>query len=684
LCGVAAAVVAACALVLPSAIQASTGKHRLSCPASTKTAPHGRCRARLPKPGAQSPLGAFEQLSWIAARAGSPPAVKKRKAGKVPRALRRGLPSFVTDHAASTAIQRAFNVSMKRNGLSSAHIARAHASSGTQSGSEAGPTVNGWQTQLSGTSTHDDSRIGQQDVDATVTATKDAKVDDVNVAGTIALETRNRQLVDRCPNADGTVPGDGITRYALSVEVAAGNARAQISGSGSGYINYDWTYLGHVADDGTLRSFDLKMKATVLIEGGIRGADGKLYSAEAPKLYTVSSEIDDIDPNHPDAIKTFDMNLGGRAQIHSFLGHRYYEDKIAKDLLSVTEKLMSFNILEVSRYYKEAETNWQTPGNCVTVTPTAQDSTLAPGQHEPISVTINGPSKKGTAAGKFTAKASAGTVSPTSGSYTPGQPLALSFTAPQTGDATVTVETTSRQGKGAGNLTFHVKNPSYKLVFTSHGQLTYSGVPEPVAAAPSNGTEVRNEQWQVSSTIPLTGDPTTGLSGAAPVGYQQSAYHLDWEGWFSGQAGPQSCYGSDVTDLTSTAPGVAAVYKLTIASPGSAALLFNSGDSHPTENMQNVQTYPGTSGAGACPGANNSLPGGTQWWSEDEYFYSRQGMSTSVNGHPAAKIDSGWQPGTGNVVATRTITGSFPWLGAPGTPSVSTWTDTYQIVFSST
>jgi hypothetical protein len=676
---VALAIAVVCALgaVLPAGLEAAA--HKKLCPPGAKAIPHGRCRVKLAKPSG-SQLNALEQLTWRAAIAGKPPSVKGRRARRVPKPLRHGLPSLLTGRAAQAALTRAYRFSLRNTGLARTGIA--HVSSSTQSGSQAGPSMNGWQTQLTGKTTQDDSRIGQQDVDATVTATKDANLDGVKVAGKIALETRNRQLVDRCPNADGTVPGDGINRYELRAELAAGTASSHAVGSGTGYVNFDWKYVGHVADNGTLTSFDLKMKATVLIEAGLRGSDGKLYSSEAPKLYTVSTEIDDIDPNHPEAVKTFGMDLGGRAQLHSVLGHVYYEDNTAKDLIDLVNKLVSFNVLETARYYKQAEQNWQTPGNCVAVTPTAPTTTLAPAQQEPVTVTISGPAKKGTAPGRFAARASAGSVTPTSGSYAAGQPLGLTFTAPQSGDATVTVETTSRQGKGAGSITFHIKNPTYKLVFTSSGQLGYSGAPEPVAAAPSSGTEVRNEQWQTTSTIPLTGSPATGLSGTAPISYQQAAYHLDWEGWFSGQAGPHSCYGSDVTDLTSTAPGVAAVYKLTIPSPTSASLEFSPGDPESTETTHNVQSYPGTGGAGACPGADNTDTGGL-WRADDFYFYSTQSMTTSVNGKPAVKIDSGWQPGSGDVVATRTVTGSFPWGGAPGTPSASTWTDTYKIVQSS-
>jgi hypothetical protein len=144
-----------------------------------------------------------------------------------------------------------------------------------------------------------------------------------------------------------------------------------------------------------------------------------------------------------------------------------------------------------------------------------------------------------------------------------------------------------------------------------------------------------------------------------------------------------SCYGSDTTDLISTAPGVAAVDNLTIPSPASATLTFNPGTPNPTETTHYVDSNPGTTGgAGACPGGSGTLTNGNQWYAEDLYFEGHNGQTTSVQGKQVVKVDSGWQPGSGNVVATRTISGSYPWLGAPGTPSAATWTDTFQIVLS--
>jgi hypothetical protein len=223
---------------------------------------------------------------------------------------------------------------------------------------------------------------------------------------------------------------------------------------------------------------------------------------------------------------------------------------------------------------------------------------------------------------------------------------------------------------------------SFTLIYTHDSQLTYSGDPEQVAAAPlqGNGTEDRNERWSLTSTIQLTGDPATGLSGSAPLSFNQASYHLEWDGWFSGQAGPKSCYGKDVTDLTGTSPGTAQVKQLTVASPTEVSLLFDTGQQQganfglppaPSETYHNVQTYQ------VCQGADNTDTG-SMWSGYFDYFYSLQHMMSSTFG--VVKIDSGWQPGVGDVYATRTIQGTFPWGGAPGQPATSYWIDRYNLV----
>lgn len=664
-------VVLGLALVVPAAVLARGDRHRRPVhrrPAGGQVcAPHvkrvkGRCVARVVRTRGTA-LAAAEKGTFAVALAADRrlPAVPRRAYRRVPPVLRHGLPGLLTDRAAARVVSRAA-------GLVAARIdslARA---------ADAGPSVGGWTTQVNGTSGHDDDRLGDQDAQATITASKNAIVNGLAVSAEAKISERHRLLVDRCPSAQGTVPGDGIDRFTLSLSLASRGARA----SATIDLVPTFTDLGHVADTGKLRSFDAKLHFTGLVSVGVRGSDGRLYSQEPPRLYVVDIEHDGIDPDHPSA-GYFQEHLGGRMTAHTFLGHLIWQDDVAPKLQKLAETLYAVHLDEVARIYKQAEQGWQTPGGCVHVALSTPSTTVAPSAAVPVTATITGLMQAGghLAGGRYTATASDGTSTPASGSYS-AQPLSLTYTAPASepagGNPEVTVTTQSKQGKGVGMLSVRVAS-SYALRYTHSSQLDYDGQPERVAAAPTSGTEDRHEQWALQSTVPLTGDPTTGLSGTGPLTFTTARYHLDWEGTFTGQG---SCPGSDVEDLTGSSAGTAQVQKLTFSSPTSVSLRFDPGQQRglsgalppaPTENYTDVQTYD------VCQGATNTSTE-SRWNSAWNYFYGLQGSDSDG----VATIDSGWRPGTGNVVATRTVTGSFPWLGAPGTPATSTWTDTYQII----
>lgn len=634
---------------------------RVACPKGERMARH-RCQGPLPAPrGTPTALISQDSVSLMHLANGNLRPLPKRAVRHVPAALRHGLPSFVTNAAATSALARAET--------------RLPGGDGTAGVAEAGPSVNGWATDVTGSYHPDDNRIGEQDVEADVTATKKAVADNLQLTGELRLATRRHLLVDKCPAADGTVPGDGLFRFTLSASATGGGA----SVAGSADIVPSFTAVGHTDDTGRLRTFDLRMHLTVLLEMGVRGSDGKLYSQEAPRLYVVDAQRNGIDPDHP-GDGDFDLSLGGRAVAHTLLGHIIWQDDEAPKTVDLAKNMFSLYAYRLADLYKEAQQNWQTPGNCVHVSLSATQNTLSPNTSVPVTATVTGPNQpgKGLADGTYTATASAGSVAPPSGNFS-GSPTHLTFTAPASGDATVTFATQSKQGKGTASLSFHVSS-TYALRYTHSSQLDYSGDPEKIAAAPTQGTEDRHEKWALSTTIPLTGDPVSGLSGTASSGFTSANFHLEWDGWFGGQAGPQSCHGSVKYDLTGTNSGSAQVQKLTFSSPTSVSLRFDvgqpsgsSGTLPPaeTERYVNVDTFD------QCPGATNNTTS-SRWYSEFSYYYIHAGMIPKADG--VAEIDSGWQPGQGDVVATRTVTGAFPWTGAPGTPSTSTWTDTYEIV----
>ena len=127
--------------------------------------------------------------------------------------------------------------------------------------------------------------------------------------------------------------------------------------------------------------------------------------------------------------------------------------------------------------------------------------------------------------------------------------------------------------------------------------------------------------------------------------------------------------GTDQTDLTATRGGTARVLGVSV-SGGNVTLDFapgsytTTGDGPPDETYRNVQTYD------ACPGADNT--------DQEALFLNlfRNQYDSSgwvYGGDQHVHLASGWQPGSGDVVATLDVSGLQN--GQPG----STYSDHYEI-----
>lgn len=634
------------------------------CPPSFKRK-HGRCYPPPVKAHGTAPAAA-EQSTFAFALAANKklPKLSPRHRSKVPAALRTGLPSLLTNSTASTVASRSeARVSARTSRLASA------ADADTDAGGLAG-----WNISVTGKGSDDPSMIGEQDAQATATASVQKVADGARLAAQIQFGERERELVDRCPLADGTVPGNGLQQFSLSLGAADGKSDVSVTAT----INQQMTYTGHVDDTGKLQDFDVKLHVTMLVEGGERGTDGKLYSQDPPRLYVLDLNVDGLNPDNPYLDQLGDWHLGGAMTYHMILGHMSWDDDFAPKVLELAQELFTMNVDTIAHAYKDAEANWQTPGRCVKVALSTPSTSVQGNASVPVTATISGlwQASKGLSNGKYTASASAGTLNQTSGAYS-SEPVQLTYTAPAQGGPTITVTTQSRQGKGLDTLQLHVAS-KYELVYTHSSHLDYDGTPEMVAEAPQSGTEDRHEAYSLTSTIPLTGSPATGLTGIGPLSFTNAKYHLDFDGSWASNGGA-TCTGSWTTDVTGTTPGEADVVGLTFTSAADVKLSFSPGQrpggssplpNAPSENYHQVQTY------NACPGATSDTTTYT-WNSYFATFYARAGMLLGLYG--SADIDSGWQAGSGNVVATRTVNGNFP-LSSAMTPSTSNWTDTYQIV----
>ncbi|MGH3743375.1 MAG: hypothetical protein ACRDTP_00760, partial [Mycobacteriales bacterium] len=523
-----------------------------------------------------------------------------------------------------------------------------------------------WHTSMQGHQNADDTRIGDQGIADTVTASKTVSIDKLDTALRVQVAKESHELVDRCPDADGTVPGDALDKLQFALTASGGSAKV----SGSARFEIQTRLTGHVNADGSFNDFDLHMKLTALVKGGTVGKDGKLYSTKAPAYYVYEVEADhntfasvagakDTPVHILRTISPHHSSLG-----YSLFGRLHFWDPIAKALWNLEYRYGGMVLVKAADDYKQAEAYWQTPGNCVTVTPSAATTKLKPGQQAAVTATVAGPPKKGKglAPGKFTATASAGTITPTSGSYTPGHPLSFTYTAPSSGGGTsmVTIGTTSRQGKGRGTISFQIQADHYALVYThtssGHPTFTY----QHYGVFDADGAFTEQEDLALSASAPLTVDAAgTTASGSGPLTWQRSTWSTDDNDVSnSGQDAGIRC-GIDYHDQLVTAhPGTMTVKSLTLGPPGA--------DGVPTIKTLDVILWgvgehwhmDETQVSGPCPGFPQDQDNEV-FLSDLQWAYMSFPTKWSALGVTASWASSDY----GNMATELKLTA--PWSGAP-------------------
>ncbi len=502
-----------------------------------------------------------------------------------------------------------------------------------------GPSIDGWTTSID---TSGDNSV-------TVTAKKGA--------ATMSEGYTDDVKFDACPDADGDVRGSRILELTFDVDAKGeSGARAKIHIDAKATAKFE----GHVTDELEVRDYDVDpftMYDYVRVE--VYDASGKLVLGTPPFLPNVKASVHGLHLGHTssDDIDRTGGKLTGTAPPE--MGN------------ASAQAFLKWAQFELSRSAKEADTRltsaqaqgWQ---SCLDVSVGAAKTTLAPGESTTLTITVAPHHGPGFAPATLTGSAGAGTVAP-AGTATAGQPVTVTFTAPSSGwnGTTASFSAASRQGHGYGAVALAATPPqSFVLVFSHASQLddTHS-----VNSPSFVGTTTHHEAFDLSARIPLSGDPTSDtVTGSGPIGYTRAEYHDEQDGTFHGQG---TCNGTDRTDLTAAQGGTARVLGVRVSgtsvtldfAPGSFA---SSGDGPPSESYHNVQTYD------VCPGADDT--------SDQALFLNRFRNQYNSTGwvygpNQYAHLTTGWQTGSGNVVATLDISGLQN--GQPG----SSYTDHYEI-----
>jgi hypothetical protein len=312
----------------------------------------------------------------------------------------------------------------------------------------------------------------------------------------------------------------------------------------------------------------------------------------------------------------------------------------------------------------------------VKVSLSAPKQELAPSESVGVTSTLGGPSGKGVAPATLTTSATDGAVVTPPTTTADSAPLTLTAIAPSTlhpGDSfTVTVNAVSKQGRGTASITFHARPGSYALrwTHTTAGSTSYA-YDGSSGMFSDTGTWSETRDVQVSATVPLTKAADGSFSGSGPIHWDRSTWSQENDETSNeGQQYPSFCELDDHEAVSATTGGTLAVSSLRVDTPAAAVKLSSLGE---TWHQNDVQV------SGPCPGRVSDYPRNNLLNEIGSDHYSG---GDQVSWPSSTELDmtlaKGWVAGTGDVVATRTLSGLE--FSGPESHKAIPYTDRFEIV----
>ena len=532
-------------------------------------------------------------------------------------------------------------------------------------------------------STSFDNELSGESVGEDFGASVAAEVAKGGASAIMQLKFRLRHRFDRCPDAEGTVPGDGRFQVRMGM-TGQRRGSAKLQATFDPRFTFDLT--GHVGDDGKLHSYDVRMHGTEYIASG-KLEHGVLVTTEEPQLWVLDASLEGLPPNAPELIGKTALGKLGHFKLERAVAPSSGTVKTAQQFGELGIAALAIGVMTAGEDLKKAEAGWNGDRPCVKVEP-QEEITVRAGQSASGALTVSGPPKKGTAPGTFTTSVELGSVVPAQGAFAPGKPVEVTYTAPATllhdEYQQVHLHTVSRQGRAEGHVVVHILAAPYKLVFThtTAGEDAYhydNSFPPYVV---DYGDFQEHRDVQVSATVPLKQEEFgEGFEGSGPVRWTRSSWSYE-DDKVSSDNGGGTCELDNQEALSGEAGGTLAVSELELGdAPSADVVLSGLGE---TWHQHDVS---GSGGSDECPGLDRDYQrsylmteidlahderGDVRSTESDE-----SGLLTSIGLH----LDSGWHPGTGNVVATRTISGASPYTLGPGAEATAmTYTDTFRVV----
>jgi hypothetical protein len=185
------------------------------------------------------------------------------------------------------------------------------------------------------------------------------------------------------------------------------------------------------------------------------------------------------------------------------------------------------------------------------------------------------------------------------------------------------------------------------------------------------GDYSENRNATVSASVPLARSASGAYSGSAPLSWKSSSWTTDNDNTGTNQAGG-TCEIDFKESLTGPSPGTLTVSSLTLGAQPSAKVAI--------ANLNESWHIDETAKAGPCPVFDQDLNGTYLMGSISRAHYDHgDKVEWEPEGAFGLDLPSGWAVGSGEVLATRTLSGSSYDLGPESNKDIP-YTETFQIV----
>lgn len=487
--------------------------------------------------------------------------------------------------------------------------------------------------------------------------------------------------LSECPSVDGSVPGTSRWRYLLESSSPlpnGGRLTLRYLADATGEIG------GHTTDTGMLDTFALDLRLTVSSSFVAYDRHGHVIARDPVKTESARIVRDGLRPG-AGAAEVLDgatITLSGsiRRTITQVLGARD-SSPVAAGFQALLPVAVGAAATEAGQVLVAAQdAHWQ-HGDCVIVVLTSGSGMLHSGDSTPVVAAIRDRTGQPGAPADLSASASSGAdESPDSMHLDTGKTGTFTFTAPS-GDWTaagLTVKAVSHQGIGVGVATFHPLNDHYELVYThtSVGSTSYN-YDHSTRYTVDRGAYQENRNVKVEATVLLEAASDGTYSGSAPLHWDSSSWTTDNDNTSTNQAGG-TCEIEFQESMSRATDGTLSVSSLKLGDQASADVTLANLAEHWQihEIAQN----------GPCPVFDQTLDS-TYLMNEIGNVHQRSGDTVTWTNDPTSgrlvstqlTFDTGWQPGEGDTVATRTLTGSWYDEGPDDNQDIP-YTDTFAIV----